>query len=97
MQHRAGRLDPRAGVVADVYALAHQGMAELVQVNSNLVLAAGLELLRRQLGAYALDVRETFSAEKQRAEELARALPVPGLDEGPRALPREPARQRPHR
>jgi ribonuclease P protein subunit RPR2 len=32
------------------------------------------DLLRRQLGAYALDVRETFSAEKQRAEELARAL-----------------------
>src|SRR5260221_14189985 len=43
MQHHARRFDLRALVVADVDALADQRMAELGQVNPDLVLASGLE------------------------------------------------------
>ncbi len=43
MEHRTRGFDPRAGVVADVDALAHQRMTELREMYSNLVLAAGFE------------------------------------------------------
>src|SRR5262249_52353953 len=43
VEHRARRLDSRAGVVADVYPLSDQGMAELGQVDADLVLSPGFE------------------------------------------------------
>ena len=52
MKHRARRFDPRTRVVANVNALADQRMAELGQVDSNLMLAAGFEA--------ALDQRRVF-------------------------------------
>src|SRR5256885_6939384 len=43
VQHRARRFDLRTCVVADVDALSDQGMAELGQVDADLVLPAGFE------------------------------------------------------
>jgi hypothetical protein len=61
MEHRARRFDPWAGVVADVHALAHQRMAELGEMDPNLMLAARLEAALDQRGAgkrgNRLDVR----------------------------------------
>ena len=52
MKHRARRFNPGTRVVADVNALAHQRMAELGEVDSNLMLATGFEA--------ALDERRTL-------------------------------------
>src|SRR5690349_3088291 len=43
MEHRARRVDLSTSVVADVHALADQGMAELGQVDANLMLPPGFE------------------------------------------------------
>src|SRR5216117_2814378 len=43
VEHRARRFDLRARVVADVHALADQGMAELGQVDADLMLPSGFE------------------------------------------------------
>ena len=51
VEHRARRFDPSSCVVADVDALADQRMAQLGQMDSNLVLAAGFEAALDQRGA----------------------------------------------
>src|SRR4051812_32073664 len=58
VQHRARRIDHRSAVVADVNALADEGMAALRQVDAYLMLAAGLEA--------ALDPRRTGEMRKRR-------------------------------
>src|SRR5437870_1581407 len=52
MKHRTHRFDLRAGVIADVHAFADQRMAELGQVDSNLMLASGLEAAFDQRGTH---------------------------------------------
>src|SRR5207244_3351661 len=43
VEHRARRFDLRTRVVADIHAFADQGMAELGQVDANLMLPPGFE------------------------------------------------------